>query len=166
MSMTRPRGCARDAGDSSTGAVSLRLELPAPTTTTTTVATTTTTATTATTTAAATTTSRVPYQEPRPPPGGLRWACLHDGSGKRGSMDREGWKNVALTLLRPVSRTSPRLIFPRDSAEPTRSGSKRRKSKRRVFHASAIEGVTVTLPFYFLSKGDKSTTARGGTLVS
>lgn len=151
MSMTRPRGCARDAGDSSTGAVSLRLELPAPTTTTTTVA---------------TTTSRVPYQEPRPPPGGLRWACLHDGSGKRGSMDREGWKNVALTLLRPVSRTSPRLIFPRDSAEPTRSGSKRRKSKRRVFHASAIEGVTVTLPFYFLSKGDKSTTARGGTLVS
>ncbi|KAG6794954.1 hypothetical protein HZU73_09404 [Apis mellifera caucasica] len=85
MSMTRPRGCARDAGDSSTGAVSLRLELPAPTTTTTTTATTTNAA-----AAAATSTSRVPYQEPRPPPGGLRWACLHDRSGKRGSMDREG----------------------------------------------------------------------------
>lgn len=58
MSMTWPRGCARDAGDSSTGAASVGLHLPAPTSTTTTAATTT----------ATTSILRVPYQEPTSPP--------------------------------------------------------------------------------------------------
>ena len=98
MSMSRPRGCARDAGDSSTGAVSLGLGLPAPTATTTTAA-----ATTATDSAS----SASPIKNRGPPTSVHRWACLHDGrkGRKGGQRERERERGRGRKMLVSPSGT-------------------------------------------------------------